>query len=279
MKIDFGLSRLFVKLIYLLQGILLKRDNKCPYCAISDYEVVFRKRGIVDICSCRNCSIYWTNPIFRFPKFYGSLYKGEGLTTTLVEMNELEELKSTCFRNTGKDYSLIINWLKGLSSGKRLLEFGSSWGYFLFQAQSEGFEAAGVEISDNRREFGIKHLGVDIRPNLDQLISAGEKFDLIFSAHTLEHLNDLRDIFLKFYDLLSTGGFLVIEVPYLNLAKGSKVFRIMGAVHPLGFCKEFFTKNLPKYGFEATVHLGYKDLIKGYQNKGDILVVICRKKR
>jgi cyclopropane fatty-acyl-phospholipid synthase-like methyltransferase len=37
-----------------------------------------------------------------------------------------------------------------------MLELGSSWGYFLYQAKQQGFEVTGVEISEPRRLFGIK---------------------------------------------------------------------------------------------------------------------------
>ena len=105
-----------------------------------------------------------------------------------------------------------------------------------------------------------------------------QKFDLIFTAHTLEHLTfTVGDIFNKFYTLLNDKGYLIIEVPYLNLMESKEIFKIMGAVHPLGFCKNFFVKNLPKYGFEVEIHYGYKDLIPGYEDKGDNLVVVCKK--
>lgn len=270
-------AQILVKLIYLTQGIVAKNDKACPYCSTHSAEVACRKYGIVDICHCANCSLYWTNPIFKLPKFYGSLYSAEGLTTASLRKDELEQLKATCFKNTDKDYSQILDWLRKVSPGKELLEFGSSWGYFLFQAKAAGFDVKGVEISDNRRKFGIENLEVDIRPTVSALLPEQDRFDVIYTAHVLEHLTRLDEIFNHFHALLHEDGLLIVEVPHLNLARGREVFGIMGAVHPLGFVKDFFEKNLPRHGFEVAVHLGYGDLIEGYDDKGDNLVVICRK--
>ena len=53
--------------------------------------------------------------------------------------------------------------MKRLTAGRTLLEIGSSWGYFLDQANAAGFATVGVEPGRTRRRFGVRELGVDIR--------------------------------------------------------------------------------------------------------------------
>lgn len=275
-----NISRILTKLTYLFQAIFLKRDIYCPFCSGSDFEIVFKKKGLIDICRCRKCCLYWTNPIFKFWRFYDFLYKAEGLTTKL-DKNNLNSLLSRCFGDSDKDYRKIIKWLKSISSGEKLLEFGSSWGYFLYQAQNLGFKSVGVEISKKRAEFGKTKLGVEIVADINILLQKKGKFDVIFSAHTLEHIGyGIKDIFKYFNALLAKNGIIVIEVPGLNFDKNRKTFQIMGAVHPLGFVKEFFIINLAQYGFEVKVYNGYENLVADYGiKKGDNnnLVIVCKK--
>lgn len=262
------LNRFTIKIIYFFQGIFLKKNYKCPYCSSSDFKVIFKKRGIIDICHCRACSLLWTNPIFEFPRFYDFFYKAEG-STTGIEEQKLPGLINSCFKDSDKNFHQTIKWLKTISPGSKLLEFGSSWGYFLYQAKSYGFDALGIEISEKRAEFGRKKLGVNIATDINKLLKNQEKFDIIFSSHTLEHIGrEIRDIFDKFSSLLKEKAVIVIEVPNLDLSNGNEVFKIMGALHPLGFTKDFFIKNFPKYNFRV---------IESRVNEGNTLIIHAQK--
>ena len=118
-------------------------------------------------------------------------------------MKDLESIKARNFKGDAKDCNPRLAVIRRLTDGNRLLEFASSWGYFLFQSRAYGFQATGVETASKRAEFGRIELGVDILPVLD---SIEEKFDLICSFHTLEHLIDLSTVFDMFYERLLPGG-------------------------------------------------------------------------
>lgn len=243
-----------VKAIHFLQGVFFKKDNICPYCKNKNFKTVFKKAYVIDICQCSQCGLYWTNPIFKLWRFYDFLYQESGLTTHLSKGKKLKTEMDTGFRNTDKDYSAVIYWLKKNIKGRRLLEFGSSWGYLLYQAQSQGFDVTGVDISEKRRKFGIDNLKVKILPNIDLLIANKEKYDVIVTFHTLEHLTYIGDIFSKFRALLNENGTVLIIVPFFETDEGERNFKIIGAVHPLGFNKVFFARNLPKEGFEVSFY-------------------------
>src|SRR3972149_3582579 len=235
------MKKVIVKFLYLIQGIFYKNDAICPYCSRVDFEVVFKKKKVINICRCKKCGLYWTNPIFNFPKFYNWLYKAEGITTKIIKRNQLDAVKKDLFKRSDKYFVPVLEWIKKNVKGNRLLEFGSSWGYFLYQANQLGFESIGVEISGPRREFGRKYLEVNIISDINELISKGNKFDIIFTAHTLEHIGkEINGIFKKFYELLNKGGIVLIEVPCLDIKKND--FSLIGAVHPLGFTRDFFLK-------------------------------------
>jgi predicted SAM-dependent methyltransferase len=71
----------------------------------------------------------------------------------------------------------------------------------------------------------------------------GRVFDVVYTAHTLEHFTDLSTIFRDIYHLLNVKGKLLIEVPNFDYAEfGEKALSTVGAVHPIGFSSEFFKK-------------------------------------
>lgn len=271
-----GMKKIITKAVYFLQSVFSKNDRECPYCLKKNFNVVHKKKGMVDICRCKECGLYWTNPIFKFPRFYNRLYRAEGMTTSLVKEKKLDKIIRSSFEGTDKYYTPVLKWLKKKVSGRKFLDFGSSWGYVVNQAGNLGFDAVGVEISKDRAKFGIDHLGVDIRPDVEKFLEKNEKFDVIFTAHTLEHIgHGIKGVFNNFRKLLSDKGILLIEVPRLDSGGDEEKFDVMGAVHPLGFTEDFFLNNLPDEGFEISVHSGYGDIVKDFKD-GD-LVVICKK--
>lgn len=116
--------------------------------------------------------------------------------------------------------------------------------------EQAGGDAVGIEISDYRRSFGVNKLNVEIVKDFESL--AKTSFDVIYTAHTLEHFTDLSTVFPAIYDHLGSNGSLVIEVPnFAFRERGGEVLSIIGAVHPLGFSRDFFKAVLPRYGFGA----------------------------
>jgi len=197
--------------------------------------------------------------------------------TTIYPKN-LEEIKHRFFIGTDKDFSYILNLLKNISIGKKILEFGSSWGYFLSEAKRHGFDAMGVEISEKRRVFGKERLGVNIVPNLENIFNDKEKFDAIVTFHTLEHLSSLSTVFKGFNKLLKNDGILIIEVPFIEIdKKKASAFKIMGAIHPLGFTPEFFINNLPREGFLVSLYQIMEERCTKDTDKISHTIVLCKK--
>jgi len=245
------MSNLLPRIEFGLQALVC-HQRVCPFCHGHQHVVVARKHGVVRIRRCETCSLYFTDPIYksRLASLYdSSLYDAEGSTTTVPQPSELETLKRTMFQASDKNCSTQINALRHLGAGTRLLEIGSSWGYFLYQSKAAGFDAVGVEPNRVRREFGVRELGTDIRSAIDAVSECG--FDVIYSAHTLEHFSEPNLFFSECYDRLRPGGLLAIEVPHFDLALlGPRALSVIGAVHPLGLSQSFFRAALPTAGFK-----------------------------
>ncbi len=246
------MTNLLPRLEFAVQS-LYRSQKSCPYCRSRDSDTVGRKHLAVKIRCCRGCGLCFTDPLYRsslFGSLYDSTYDAEGSTTALPSPTELDARKGNLFAGTDKDFRDRISRLLELAPGSRLLELGSSWGYFVFQARALGFDAEGVEIGRTRREFGVRALGV---PLVESLTDVDQReFHVVYTAHVLEHFTDLTTIFDELHAVLVPGGLLAIEVPHFDLdGRGPAALASMGAVHPLGFTREFFARNLPHHGFEV----------------------------
>ncbi len=247
-----ALGNLVPRIEFLAQA-LFRRQRACPFCAPGDTAVVARKYGLVRIRKCNRCGLYFTDPIYRTmlaSNLYDGLYRAEGSTTALPGDAELERLKEISFCGTDKDFADRVRIIGEMAGGAALLEIGSSWGYFLFQARSAGIDAVGIEIGDGRRRFGVERLGVPIVKDMAELGS--RKFGVVYTSHTLEHFTDLSMIFGQIREVLVPGGLLFIEVPNFDFERrGKDILKIIGAVHPLGLTPDFFRRALPSSGFRV----------------------------
>ncbi|MBD2292373.1 methyltransferase domain-containing protein [Anabaena sphaerica FACHB-251] len=230
-------------------------DDSCPFCHHTQAKVLGRKYLLVQLRKCDQCGL-----MFRFPKeqpeenlrFYQSDYK-EGLTTDLPDELSLKDLLENKFHGSSKDFSEKINLVKSYISTGKLLDYGCSWGYGVWQFKQAGYDSIGFEISQPRADFGRKVLGVDIISRQDEINNLEqESFDIIFSSHVIEHLPDISDVFQLFRRLLKTGGILAISVPNCNGCDISTVLNkkksfAFGEKHTIAYDFTFLSQTLENH--------------------------------
>ena len=212
---------------------------------------------IVEVLKCDGCGL-----IFIWPqeepgardRYYQMEYASP-MVTDLPTRSELSSLIESGFDKPGLDLSKKIQFLKTLRPSGRILDFGCSWGYGTYQLQVAGFDAVGFEISKPRARFGREKLHLRIVDDLDALRGPEEEqqFDIIFSNHVLEHMSDLHRALELFSHLLRNGGIMLHFLPNLAEMAGSSddPWRGLHRAHPVAPTRQFFEKNLPKYGFRV----------------------------
>ena len=136
----------------------------------------------------------------------------------------------------------------------RVLDFGCSWGYGIYQLKQAGYDAFGFEISRPRAELGRHQLGVEILDKLDDLQHIpSQSVDGIFASHVLEHLLSLKEIFELFARILKPGGVVLIMVPNSGGKKardlGIRWQAMINEKHTLALDGNFFEKNMAPFGF------------------------------
>ena len=239
----------------------------CPYCSSAKTRLAGRKKVLLELRRCEDCGLTfrWPGETVDFSRhFYQTAYKQSQAVTDLPDAATLAVWKANNFAGSPVDFAVRLDLLQTLVPTGRVLDFGCSWGYAVFQMKQRGFDAVGFEISEPRARAGREALGVDILESLEELAHLPEhSFDAIFSAHVLEHLPNLKDAFATFLRLLKPGGTLLAMVPNCGGTLGRELGVHYGPAinekHVNAFRREFFDRNLPAYGFSVSTLSGYDD--------------------
>lgn len=228
------------QLLYILTSLftcLGKRKTKCPNCDTYSRKVVDRKWIVTTLRRCPKCCLLYRAPTTSAKQqsaFYQKQYS-QGFTTDLPSEDELKNLIQKGFVGTERDYSRYLELFSGLNikQGSLILEYGCSWGYGAWQLKKAGFEVTAFEISRPRCEFAREKLGVNAVSNMSEIQGL---FDVTFSAHVLEHVDNVKASLDTQMTLLRPGGWLVGITPNGSLSYREKNFtnfhRLWGLVHP-----------------------------------------------
>lgn len=237
------------KIKYLLHclGSFFQKE-KCPFCGGDEFVLIQRKYLVTKLIKCKKCKLQHRHPKDT-PEFLNKFYQEEyqvagGFMTFFPDEKKLEELKQSRFiSNELRDFTYFLNLIKR-KEGKqvRVVDYGCSWGYVVAQFKMAGADAEGFEISKPMTDFGREKLGLRLFNNTNDIRKGN---DILFSAHTIEHLPDVASFFQTVKESLTPGGFLVIICP-----NGTGEYRKMdpsnfsqswGQVHPNYMDIEFFT--------------------------------------
>lgn len=233
-------QNMIAKACYLVGSIkarLFGKGMRCPNCGEKSNTVVDRKWIFTTLRRCPGCRLLFRTPCT--PKkeqreFYQKAY-AQGFTTELPNDDDLANLIKTGFQGTPRDYQDYLCLLKnlGLSSGATILEFGCSWGYGAWQMRKAGYEVTAYEISKPRCQYARQKLGI---PAFQDLTEIQKKFDVVFSAHVLEHVDSLEQCLSDQWKRVRPGGFLVGVTPngssVFQMAKPKNFHHLWGLVHP-----------------------------------------------
>lgn len=102
----------------------------------------------------------------------------------------------------------------------RMLEVGSSWGFFLEAARQRGWQVQGIELSNSAANWATEKLGLEVTCGTIEDFAKLEHaaFDVIVAWHVVEHVQD-PVLFLKIvHDLLRPGGLLALRTPNVRSA-------------------------------------------------------------
>lgn len=158
------------------------------------------------------------------------------------------------FKNETKNHLYYLNM-----PAAKVLDYGSSYGFYLRAMMDLGIEACGIEydrdiVGYNQRELGITMLDPAEIQTLEK-----NSFDIVRAYHTLEHLPDPYGIVSEFYQILRENGILLLSSPCLSeLIVNTNVTKIPDMVYPehlFYFTTRSMFDLLKSIGFKVEVNI------------------------
>jgi 2-polyprenyl-3-methyl-5-hydroxy-6-metoxy-1,4-benzoquinol methylase len=143
---------------------------------------------------------------------------------------------------------LIDEYLDDRDNGRKVLEIGCSWGYFLKLAKEMGAIPYGIEVNTIRATYVRTELGIPCYPNLETCESGGNRFRKIFLFYVLEYIPDPVPYLQRLITLLEDGGTLIVITPNLNDA-------IKDLYHNEGFQRFFYDEHAINYLSSQSVRM------------------------
>jgi SAM-dependent methyltransferase len=145
--------------------------------------------------------------------------------------------------------------------GRELLDIGAGPGYLCHLANSLGWNARAVEVSEKALRIGQKFLGVEYL-TLDDV--ADESLDVITCYHILEHMERPDGFLKKIHGKLKSDGVIAVHVPHreplsfalrnkisaLQNNRGEKHCQLYLPEHISGFTAESLVNTLQLYDFD-----------------------------
>jgi predicted SAM-dependent methyltransferase len=111
-----------------------------------------------------------------------------------------------------KSKQCTVNRLTDKRSGS-VLDIGAGTGHFVKKMQSNGWNAIGIEVSDDARKYASEVIGVQLYESISNESVGTEKIDAVTMWHVLEHIHDTGAMLQKVSDIIKPGGILIVAVP------------------------------------------------------------------
>jgi 2-polyprenyl-3-methyl-5-hydroxy-6-metoxy-1,4-benzoquinol methylase len=246
----------YANVAYLLSGIFgrLQGAPRCPDCGSETHSMV-DKKFFHRLMACANCELRYRYPLetpAQMARFYQSDYQTNDMATELPDAKVVQRLLQDGVAHSAYDRSWNMRVLKqlGLRPGAKVLDFGTSWGYFTLQLKQSGFDASGFEISVPRANFA-KNLQIDVHSDESEIArSAAEHgFDIVSSTHVIEHVPRPLEKLTEQLSWVKVGGTVVASTPNGSAAaqaKSGKSFSLgWGKVHPVLLSAESVARRFP----------------------------------
>ncbi len=110
-----------------------------------------------------------------------------------------------------RNFADRVEWIERLGApGPRLLEVGSAYGLFLCAARDRGWDVHGVELAADCVDASRRD-GLDVVRGDFNAAELEGPFDVIAMFDVIEHLRDPVACLARARELLTPGGFIVIE--------------------------------------------------------------------
>jgi 2-polyprenyl-3-methyl-5-hydroxy-6-metoxy-1,4-benzoquinol methylase len=219
------------------------REIDCHICSSRKYRV-FGRSGRNRTVICRECGLFYTNPIPKRSDLISYVQNSTHYTQDQLS-------KVSFFRRRALT---LFSRVERIIPPGRVLDIGCSIGTELMVARERGWDCTGIELSESSATIA-KNQGLKIiQADVESCGLPNDSFDMITVNHVLEHISDLQSFFHEVSRILCLNGFLFISVPNVRAwqfyLRGQGYSWTFHADHFIHFSTNTLALLLGKYGFK-----------------------------
>jgi 2-polyprenyl-3-methyl-5-hydroxy-6-metoxy-1,4-benzoquinol methylase len=187
-----------------------KVQRPCNLCKSFSSEIVFTKNGF-NLTKCLTCGLVYVEN-FVSESELKKLYSFEsGYHTAFLDEH------SPQFKHHLKQGYKYHKMIKDYKKQGRILDIGCSAGFFLKAAKEDGWEAYGLELSDDTAEIARRSFGLNILNGcLIETTYESNFFDVVTLWDTIEHIEDPLKTMLIINKILKENGIVAISTPNID---------------------------------------------------------------
>jgi len=191
----------------------------CVLCGSEDLTTVSsedaKSKASLNVGMCGRCGLIQQDPMptpEELVNYYSHEYRVDYKSTYTPKPKHVYRAA----RTAKKRIAFLAGM--GVQSG-RLIDIGAGGGEFVYIAGKIGFDASGLEPNIGYANFSKAEYGINI--DVGGIDAIHGKYDVITMFHVLEHLPSPVAAFKKLHEHLNAGGFVFIEVPWIETQDAS----------------------------------------------------------
>ncbi len=232
----------------------------CPLCGHDTYTV-YLNLPHHRIVRCAGCGLVYVNPQptdHELTLMYNKNYFASDKTRTASSVGYYDYMAEkplllSYFRRK-------ITFLRTILLGKKVLEIGSSYGFFLEEAKRAHLDCIGIDISWEAVAYA-KNQGLNARAtDLFRAKFPSHSFDGVVGFHLIEHVSDPLAFLREIHRVIKPGGVILFSTPreggYLQHLLGKHWRNYRHQEHLYFFSRETMTLLLKKAGFHHIRSVG-----------------------
>lgn len=170
-------------------------------------------RRTIDILNCETCGYSHLHPLPTIEEL------GEYYAYHFYEKQKPDYIEK--MENESEYWNLLYSWRIKLFLNHlnrqipKVLDVGSSSGYFLHAAKNLKCEVFGIEPSDRAAEYSKRKFNIEPQVCIyEKSDIANESMDVVHTSLVLEHLLDPLDFVQWSFTKLKPGGLFIVETPH-----------------------------------------------------------------
>ena len=242
----------------------------CPICERKDWRRVDRIRRAY-LFRCEWCGLIATGDFLAGDVDLEEIYE--------VDSDHHQQYREWYLQQRLHLYKRFMAKMERFRSTGRLLEVGSSYGYFLGLASSLNWQAEGVELAVTPTQIAQGKGCKVTQGKLEDLPLGETLFDVIVMWDVIEHLTNVGEVLETAFALLRNGGALIARTPdarALSVVRGlfGAAYRHLAypantAEHVFHFTPESLSRLMSMKGFtqiETDTSGDWNEIIIGGRN-------------